>query len=117
MPTIRDLVAALRRREGVDAAVVLGRDGLLIDGETSGGVDAESMAALVPAIVNAAEDYGAHDSRGALGTVILEFAQGVAVISVLSRDAILLVLTRPGAHVAPLLFELRRNRDRIAALI
>ena len=33
MPSIRDLVAAIRQREGVDAAVVLGRDGLLIDGQ------------------------------------------------------------------------------------
>ena len=40
MPTIRDLVRALRRREGVDAAMVLGRDGLLIDGATEMGVAA-----------------------------------------------------------------------------
>lgn len=40
MPTIRDLVSALRLREGVDAAMVLGRDGLLIDGATEMGVAA-----------------------------------------------------------------------------
>lgn len=28
MPTIRDLVAVIRQREGVEAAVALGRDGL-----------------------------------------------------------------------------------------
>src|SRR5581483_12471103 len=31
MPSIRDLVAAIRQRDGVDAAIVLGRDGLLIE--------------------------------------------------------------------------------------
>lgn len=31
MATIRDLASAIRRRDGIDAAVVLGRDGLLID--------------------------------------------------------------------------------------
>ena len=40
MPTIRDLVAALRQRDGVEAAVVLGRDGLLIDSQTEPTVDA-----------------------------------------------------------------------------
>src|SRR5919204_79308 len=55
MPTIRDLVGAIRRRDGVDAAVVLGRDGLLIDSETASDVDAESVAALVPSIVAAAD--------------------------------------------------------------
>ena len=33
MASIRDLVAALRQRDGVDAAIVLGRDGLLIDSQ------------------------------------------------------------------------------------
>lgn len=117
MPTIRDLVTALAQRDGVDAAVVLGRDGLLIDSETAPAVDAESVAALVPSIVAAAEEYGAHDGRGALTTAILEFASGVAVISILSSDAILLVLARPSAHLGKLLFELRQNRENIAALV
>jgi predicted regulator of Ras-like GTPase activity (Roadblock/LC7/MglB family) len=117
MPTIRDLVGALRQREGVDAAVVLGRDGLLIDSETVPNVDAESVAALIPSIVTAADEYGAHDGRGALTTAILEFAHGIAVISVLSSDAILLVLVRPNANLGTLLFELRRNRENIAALV
>ena len=42
MPSIRDLVAAIRQRDGVDAAVVLGRDGLLIDGQLIPGLDARS---------------------------------------------------------------------------
>src|SRR5919206_393775 len=49
MPTIRDLVGALRRRDGVDAAVVLGRDGLVIDGQASDALDVEHVAARVPA--------------------------------------------------------------------
>lgn len=117
MPTIRDLVSALRQREGVEAAVVLGRDGLLIDSQTEAGVDAERVAALMPSIVAAADDYGTHDGRGALATAILEFATGIAIISVLTSDAILVVLARPTASLGPLLFELRRNREHIAALV
>jgi hypothetical protein len=117
MATIRDLVGALRQREGVEAAVVLGRDGLLIDGDSSASVDPESVAALVPSIVSAADEFGAHDGRGSLVTAILEFQHNVAVVSVLSNDAILLVLTQPSANLGKLLFELRRNRDNIASLV
>jgi len=117
MATIRDLVGALRQREGVDAAVVLGRDGLLIDSETSGSVNAESVAALVPSIVAAAEEFGVHDSRGALNTAILEYQRGIAVIALLSTDALLLVLAQPSANIGQLLFELRRNRENISALV
>ena len=44
MPTIHDLVAAIRDREGVQAAVVLGRDGLVIDAQALPTTDAEKKA-------------------------------------------------------------------------
>jgi len=80
-------------------------------------VDAEGVAALVPAIVAAADDFGAHDGRGPLTTAVLEFGQGLAIVSVLTSDAILVVLAQPTADLGALLFELRRNRGHIAALV
>ena len=117
MPTIRDLVGVLRQREGVEAAVVLGRDGLLIDSDVQSTIDAENMAALIPQVVAAGDDLGAHDGRGAVQTAILEFAHGIAVICVLNPDAILLVIAQPTANLGQLLFELRRNRANIASLV
>ncbi len=117
MATIRDLVGALRQREGVDAAVVLGRDGLLIDSDATSSVNAESVSALVPSIIAAAEEFGATDSRGALTTAILEYAHGIAIVALLSSDVLLLVLAQPSANVGRLLFELRRNRGNIASLV
>ena len=70
MPTIRDLVGAIRQREGVEAAVVLGRDGLLIDGEAIAQLDAENVAAHVPSIITAADDFGAAAGRGPLTTAV-----------------------------------------------
>src|SRR5919202_1461823 len=96
MPTIRDLVGAIRRRDDVDA---------------------ESVAALIPSIVSAADEFGGQSGRGALTTAILEHANGVAVVSVLSNDAILLVLAQPTANLGKLLYELRRNRQNIASLV
>ena len=117
MPTIRDLVGAIRHREGVEAAVVLGRDGLLIDSQTSDQVNAEQIAAHVPSIVQFADEFGAAASRGALQTAILENEHGMAVICCLSADAILLVMVQPTANLGQLLYEIRRNRANIAALV
>ena len=117
MPSLRDLVGVLRQREGVEAAVVLGRDGLLIDSDVQSAIDAESMAALVPQIVAAGDEFGASDGRGPLQTAILEYGHGIAVVCVLNADAILLVLAQPTANLGQLLFELRRNRANIAALV
>ena len=117
MPTIRDLVGAIRQRDGVEAAIVLGRDGLLIDSQAVANLDPENVAAHIPSIISAADEFGAAAARGALTTAILEHPHGLAIISVLSPEAILLVLVQPGANVAQLLFELRRNREHIAALV
>ena len=117
MPTIRDLVGAIRQREGVEAAIVLGRDGLLIDSQVVPNVDAEDVAAHVPSIINAADELGAAAGRGALTTAVLEYPRGIAVVSALTADAVLLVLVAPSANVGQLLFELRRNREHIAALV
>ncbi len=117
MPSIRDLVAAIRLRDGVEAAVVLGRDGLLIDSHTAPGLDPEDLAARIPAIIGPADELGDTVRRGALTTAVLEYAGGLAIIEVLNADAILVVLVRSDANVGRLLFELRRNRDHIAALV
>ena len=46
MPTIRELVGALAQRDGVEGVILLGRDGLVIDGRTSAPLDAELLAAM-----------------------------------------------------------------------
>ena len=117
MPSIRDLVAAIRRREGVEAAVVLGRDGLLIDAQAVPGLNAEDIAARIPSIVAPADDLAVALARGPLITAVLEYQQGLAVVSTLSADALLLVLVRPGGNVGQLLYELRRNREQISSLV
>lgn len=117
MPTIRDLVSALRRRDGVDAALVVGRDGLLIDGDTSGPLDPDGLAAYVPPMALAAAEMGLAAQRGAFGLMVLEYAGGSVVVASLSADAYLLVLLQPQANLASLLFELRRHRAQISALV
>lgn len=117
MATIRDVVEALSRRTGIDAVVVVGRDGLPIDSRTQNGVDAENIAALVPAVINGVTQFGEASGRGAFGTAVLEFGSGLAVVSVLHADALLVILVQPSANVGELLFDLRRHRSAIAGLL
>ncbi len=116
MPSIRDLVTAIRRREGIDAAIVLGRDGLLIDHLATAGVDAEQVAAHVPSILQFADDLGAAASQGELLTAVHEHVSGTVVMASMSAEALLLILVRPSADLGALLFDLRRHRTNIAAL-
>ena len=67
MATIREVVEALSRRPGVDAVVVVGRDGLPIDSHTKNGVDPENVAALLPSVINGMTQLGEAAQRGEFG--------------------------------------------------
>jgi uncharacterized protein len=117
MPNIRDFTSALRQRPGVDAVLVLGKDGLLIEGFAAPGLNNEDLAARVPALVSEAEALGQATMHGQLNTAILEHQKGYAIIGALADDTLLLVLLRPSADLGGLLFDIRRYRGNIAALI
>jgi hypothetical protein len=48
---------------------------------------------------------------------VLEFERGLAVVSVLSPEVVLVVRLAPDADPGALVFELRRHRARLASLV
>ena len=117
MATIRDVVEALSRSHGVDAVLVVGRDGLPIDSRVANGVDADSVAALLPTAIKHMAQLGDAGGRGDFATAVLEFGRGVAIVAVLNAEALLIVLVQPATNVGALLFDLRRHRTAIAGLL
>jgi len=116
MPTIRDLTVAIRQRPGIEAVVVLGRDGLLIDSQGPLQIDAEGLAARVPGRVAASDEIGSSTGRGATKMAVIEQENGYAVVSSIGDDALLCVLTTRNADLASLLYDVRRHRESIARL-
>ena len=117
MPGIHDLVAAVRQREGVEAAVVLGNDGLLIQGEGQPGFDLDALAATVPGLMGTTGELARAARIGDMDSLVVQTSDGFIVVSVMSAEVLLLVVLRFDANIAQLLGELRRNRDSIAALV
>src|SRR5260370_27984799 len=102
MATIRDVVEALARRGGVDAVVVVGRDGLPIDARATNGVDAENVAALLPSVINGLAQLGEAGGRGQFGTGVLGVGSGLALRSLLNPAPLPIALMRPSPHVRAL---------------
>lgn len=116
MPSIRDVVEAFHQREGVEAVLVVGSDGLPIDARTTDGVDGEGVAALLPTALRGVADFGAAGGRGDFATGVLEFARGLAVVAPLTPDATLVILIARGVNIGSLLFEIQRHRTALAGL-
>ena len=117
MATIRDVVQALGRHEGVETVVVLGMDGLTIDSFSRNGLDSDGVAALVPSFVKSCVKLGEVGIRGEFNAGVMEYGDGFVVVSVLSADALLAIVVRSGINVGGLLYELRRYRAAIAELL
>jgi hypothetical protein len=117
MPTIRDLVQALSRREGVDAVIVLGRDGLTIDASARDGLDTDGLAALIPSVAAACNRLGNAAARGDFSSSVVEFGRGMMVVTVLTADVLLAIVVAAGVNIGALLFELHQHRSSIAGLL
>jgi predicted regulator of Ras-like GTPase activity (Roadblock/LC7/MglB family) len=117
VPTIRDVVDAFARRDGVEAVIILGSDGLPIASRTPEGLDPDGLAALIPNVLRACGNLGAIANSGDLEMGVLEFRGRAAVFTNLTADAKLLVLAAPRTNIGPLLFDLKRYRAEIASLL
>ena len=117
MPTIRDVVQTLSGRDGVEAVILLSRDGLTIDAHASDSLDSDGLAAVEPAVVAACNRLGTSAGRGGFSTGVVEFEDGMALVAELTADAMLAMVFRPGTNIGSLLYELQRHRSAIAGLL
>lgn len=117
MPTIREFATSLRRRSGVEAVIVSGKDGLLIEGASTETLDSQDLAARVPSLLSEAAGIGEASGDGDCITGILEHERGYTLITSVGNEAILTVLASKNADLGQLLFDIRSHRSNIGALV
>jgi predicted regulator of Ras-like GTPase activity (Roadblock/LC7/MglB family) len=117
MPTIRDVVQALARRQGVKAAIVLGRDGLPIDSAAQNGLDPDGVAAVIPPIVSACTGLGSAAACGAFESGVVEYDGGMALVASVTPETLLALIVGPQTNIGALLYEIRKHRSAIARLL
>jgi predicted regulator of Ras-like GTPase activity (Roadblock/LC7/MglB family) len=117
MPGLREVVQHLVQRDGVDAVLVVSADGLAIDHATKSGVDADAIAAMLPALTQCAAQVGQVASGGRLTHAVIEYGNRQLVLSALGDDVHLAILTSPDVNIGNLLYDLRQHQPALATLI
>ncbi len=117
MPTLKDLLGRLSNRSEVEAVFIVGQDGLLIDRVGPAESDADAVAAMAPNILHSARELGSAAHHDGLVTAVVEYTDGVAIITDVSPDMILVTFVKAGVPFGGLLYELRHNREQIAKLV
>jgi predicted regulator of Ras-like GTPase activity (Roadblock/LC7/MglB family) len=90
---------------------------LLIDQVGPNGAVGEAVAAMAPNLLQNARELGTAAQHEGVSTAVVEYGDGVAIVTDVSQDVILVTFVRPGTPFGDLLYELRHNRDQIRDLI
>ncbi len=99
---------------GVRLAVLVGRDGLLIEGLTRDGKeDMEAVGAIMTSSLNTAEALGQEISRGNVVGVLMEYEHGLVSIDPLGDFALVVTLFDNASCIGRVRHTVRASRSEI----
>lgn len=103
--------------EGVSAAVVVGRDGFVIESAVSGKVDIEALGAMASTGLETSEAMGKTLEKGELSQVLVELENGSIILSPLSGDEMIAIVADTTSNVGRVRYELKKTKERIVAAL
>ena len=101
--------------DGITAAVVVGRDGFVIEGLSSDGRDVETVGAVISTGLGTSEVMGKELNVGVLTQSMVEFDNGVLVMGTLGRDALLCLVCELGANLGNVRLQMKKRSPDMAA--
>jgi predicted regulator of Ras-like GTPase activity (Roadblock/LC7/MglB family) len=102
----------------VKAAVVVARDGFVIEGVTStGALDADTLGAAVSTELGSAEIVGREMLVGKMTQAMTEYEDGVIFVSLLGADAVLAVVANHGANLGNVRYQVRKRTPQIELVL
>lgn len=115
--TLKDVLGDLVRKGGVVAALVVSRDGFLIDGVKTEEVDLDALGALTSSALLAWEAVGSEMAVGAPEALLAEFEAGPIAASPVNPDAVLVLLGTRLCNLGRIKIEIQRARQQVAACL
>lgn len=118
MAELKRLLGELVRTDGVTTAVVVGRDGFVIDSASAGGaVDTEAIGAVISTGIGSAEVMGGELELGAMTQSMFEYDGGIIVMSLAGHDAILAVVAQLEANLGNVRYQVKKRLPEISKSI
>jgi predicted regulator of Ras-like GTPase activity (Roadblock/LC7/MglB family) len=99
---------------GVRQAILVGRDGLMIEGMTrEGKEDMEAIGAITTTGLSTAEALGQEISRGSVVGVIMEYEHGLVSIDPLGDFALMVTLSDNASNIGRVRHLVKASRNEI----
>ncbi|HPC54720.1 MAG TPA: roadblock/LC7 domain-containing protein [Methanolinea sp.] len=114
---LKQILGEFLKIEGVSAAVVVGRDGFVIESAVSGKMDIDALGAMASTGLGTSEAMGKELGKGELRQMLVELDQGPIIMSPLSPDELIAIVAGNEANVGRIRYELKKNKDRLVAAL
>ena len=101
--------------DGINAAVVVGRDGFVIEGLSSDGRDVETVGAVISTALGTSEVVGKELKVGTLTQSMIEYDQGILVTGTLGNDALICLVCDLGANLGNVRLQLKKRSPELAS--
>ncbi len=118
MANLKSQLGDFVKVDGINAAVIVGRDGFVIEGISNDGkLDVETVGAVISTGLGSSEVMGRELSVGALTQTMIEFDNGVLVMGTLGRDALLCLVCANGANLGNVRLQLKKRSPELATAL
>jgi predicted regulator of Ras-like GTPase activity (Roadblock/LC7/MglB family) len=114
---LKEILGEFLNVEGVSAAVVVGRDGFVIESATSGKMDIDALGAMASTGIGTSEAMGKELGKGELTQMLVELDKGPIIISPLSKDELIAIVADITANLGRIRYEVKKNKERLIAAL
>jgi predicted regulator of Ras-like GTPase activity (Roadblock/LC7/MglB family) len=114
---LKQILSEFLKLDGVSAAVVVGRDGFVIESVEAGEIDTEALGAMASTGMGTSEAMGAELGKGEMQQMLVELDLGPILLSPLSDDELIAIVGEKNVNIGRIRYELRKNRERIIAAL
>jgi predicted regulator of Ras-like GTPase activity (Roadblock/LC7/MglB family) len=110
----RHILNNLIEVEGITAAVLVGRDGFVIESVGESKIDMEAVGALVTIAFSAFEGMGKDLNIGAATQIMSEFERSMVMAVAIGEEAILAIVAAANANLGSIRFQVKRYSRELA---
>jgi hypothetical protein len=109
MADLKALLSRIARMDGIRAAVVVSRDGFVIESAAgSYDIDTEAIGAIISTGIGITEDMGKELRVGALVQSMIEYDDGIVVMTLLGNEAVLAVTANLKVNLGNLRYQVKK---------
>jgi uncharacterized protein len=114
MVDLKQMLSRFLSIPGVRQAILVGRDGLMIEGLARDGKDdMEAVGAIMTTGMSTAEALGQEIARGGVISVLMEYEHGLVSVDPLGEFALMVTLSENASNIAHVRRLLKASRNEI----